>query len=500
MRYSAKIIMLLLFFPLSGCGSFRSFFKDNTDEFLHYLLSEGEINLRQFVTSAAACEASRELQQENMAPLPVYIRNGQGVCVSADVNAADQPDYFSDQGCDNPVSFASTDYRVFCEEIIALENSNTILGDAAVWEPNDTPVGDSPSRKWTIPYGTRMKFTTESLKGSTVPYMKRVSFKTIEDIRNPDGSTRGSGTCKLEMRIYKRDITASNLQPLLALHGGSWKLRSAGFPGLESSISHFTDQGFIVFAPFYRLTGDKEANAECNNASWQELVADVEDALTWVWNHGEAVGAAPDRPVALTGQSAGAHLATWLLAHGERHNVPVSRALLLYPPTDFNDFVAHAVAGGRYEAYIDGIKTFENFFGVDDISQVSADALAANSFPALVHRNPDTPPVFIIHGAADRVVPSMQSVRLCNAYDRDPGTSHFDTGAAANDGGDPDNGVYMRQYKCGAEGELHLLAEADHIFDLKCIPNLLCPAGSEQTVPVLEASLQAGRRWLMQKP
>lgn len=501
MTRRATVVTTLLLFSLTGCAHIASLFKNNAEEILRHLLTEDTEGLKHVLTSAAACEALKELQEEKMLHTPIFIKDGHGACLVADVNADDRGAYFSDEACAHPVSFEPTAYQPFCKEIIVLEKPNTVLGNAATWEANDSAIGNTPSRKWTVAYGTRMKLTMESLEGNAVPYMKQVNYKTIRDTRNPDGSTRGDGTCRLEMRVYKRDITARNLKPLLNIHGGSWKLRGAGFPGLEAAISHFTDQGFIVFSPFYRLAGDSDGNAECNNASWQDLVSDVEDALTWVWRNGEAVGAAGGRPVALTGQSAGAHLATWLLAHPERHGVPVSRALLLYPPTDFQDFVAHAVTGGRYEGYTRGIETFENFFGVDDIGEVSTEVLAAHSFPALVRRNPETPPVFIIHGNADKTVPSMQSVRLCNAYERSLGPAEFDSGPAANNGGDPADGVYTRQYHCGSvASQLHLFAQADHALDLKCIPGLLCQAGSQKTIPALEESLKAGRRWLTQGP
>lgn len=495
MKPFASIIIVFLIFIMSGCWLSHILSKDYSDELLNYLVTQDKDVLREALNSAAACKTTKKLLNDDMAFSPVYTRDEQDTCVSADLEGELQQEYFSDQDCSQPVSFMPADYGEFCSEIIASRGPNTVLGNAAVWQPNDAPIGNAPTRKWTPSYGAMMKFTLGSLDNNTVPFMKRVNYKTIENVQNSDGSTRGNGTCKLEMRIYKKDISTTNLQPLLAIHGGSWKLRTAGFPGLESSVSHYTEQGFIVFSPFYRLIGDREANVECNNASWQDVVSDVEDALKWVWNNGEAVGAAPGRPVALTGQSAGAHLSTWLLVHGERHHVPISRALLLYPPTDFKDFISHAVAGDRYEAYTTGLSTFETFFGTDDINSVDSEQLEANSFPALVRQNVNVPPVFIIHGVADKIVPSMQSVRLCNAYNRSG--PDLGSGVAVDDGGDPVNGVYMRQYDCGAVGKLHLFAEADHALDLKCVEHVLCPAGSPATVPVLEASLSAGRQWLM---
>lgn len=501
MKHPVKIIVVLFFFLPAGCETVKQLVKDvfydNSDEILLYLQKGDKEMLKQDLTSYAACRGSEKLLQEDMLSTPVYFKNEQGACALADVYADDQRTYFSNKSCSHPVSFIPTAYQVFCNEIIALDESNTVLGNAAIWEPNDTPIGSSPSQKWTIPHGARMKLTIEPIRDNRVPYMKRVNYKTINNIRNADGSTRGNGTCKLEMRIYKKDITATNLQPLVSIHGGSWKLRTAGFPGLESSISYYTDQGFIVFAPFYRLTGNKEANIECNNASWQDMVADVEDALAWVWRNGETVGAVRDRPVALTGQSAGAHLASWLMAHPERHQVPISRSLLLYPPTDLMDFASGSMTGGRYEKFTDGIKTVENFFAVDDISNASTDDLLANAFPDLLQRNPNRPPVFIIHGIADAVVPSMQSVRLCNAYEGGTRATDYNKGPAMNDGGDPSVGVYRRKYECGSVGKLHLFAESDHAFDLKCVSNVICQAGSDNTIPVLIESLKEGRQWLM---
>jgi len=511
-----SIIVFMCFFLVS-CDSFKKYLNcffsddDNEEYILSYLVDRDEKKVRGRIKSNAICMESKRIIEVDMKPLPIYTKSSQGTCTALDLNVDNkdecsrfkepvykQGSYYLDNKCLNSVAFETTDYKVFCNEIIPLDKPKNILGNAAVWQANDSPINNSPTAKWTLPYGVRVKMTNETLKENFVPFMKRINYKTVKNVRNSDQTVRGSGTCKLEMRVYKKDIAASNLQPLVSLHGGSWKYRSAGYAGLESSISQYTEQGFIVFAPFYRLTGDKEANAACNKASWQDMIADVEDALKWVWRNGQSLGAIQQRPIALTGQSAGAHLAMWLLAHPERHSVPVSRALLFYPPTDFKDFVSRAVVDGQYAAYTDGIETFENFFAVDDIRKVSADDLAANSFPDIVRHNTNIPPVFIIHGFADKTVPSMQSVRLCNAYDRSLSGTDYDNGPAVNDGGDPDNNIYMREYDCGAEGKLHLFAEADHMFDLACKNVLFCQAGNKKSIPALQSSFKAGRNWLMQ--
>ena len=504
MRYIAILVSVILSLMLSSCKILDEITdylykdEDNAKELLIFLRTGNEKRFREYIRSDFTCKVLKSSLENYMKPSAIYVKRSRDNCSFFDINSDKQDGYFSDENCLQPVSFEPADYKVFCNEIIPKDKLRNILGNAAIWAADDSPINNSPTAKWTLPYGVKLKITNESLIDNSVPFMKRINYKTVNNVRNTDRTVRGNGTCKLEMRVYKKDIAASNLQPLVSIHGGSWKYRSAGFMGLESSISHYTEQGFIVFAPFYRLTGDKEANAECNMASWQDMTTDVEDALKWVWLNGQSLGATHQRPIALTGQSAGAHLAMWLLAHPERHRVPLSRAMLFYPPTDFKDFVSRAVDGGHYADYSNGINTFENFFAVDDINKVSVDDLAANSFPDIVRHNSNIPPVFIIHGLADKIVPSMQSVRLCNAYDRSLTGTDYDNGPAVNDGGDPDNNIYMRKYDCGIEGELHLFAEADHLFDLKCKNDFICQAGRKDSLPVLQASFKAGRNWLMQ--
>jgi acetyl esterase/lipase len=287
------------------------------------------------------------------------------------------------------------------------------------------------------------------------------------------------------MRIYKKDVNATNLIPLMAIHGGSWQYRGAGFVGMEAQISHYTDAGFVVFAPFYRLAGNADGNAECNGAAWTDITTDIEEALTWVQTHGATFGAKAGK-ISLMGQSAGAHLAGWLVTH--RPN-DVERALLLYPPADVGDFLAHARPGDSYEAFQPSLGLLATYFGkqsVSDLAYLTPYEVNSNSFPALISTSSTPmPPVFLIHGYSDTLVPSNQSVLMCNAYG----------GNAVNDGG----GTALRAtYTCGANGRLHLFQEAQHGLDA-CVTtraNGMCLAGSEASRSFVASSLRQARGWL----
>ena len=66
--------------------------------------------------------------------------------------------------------------------------------------------------------------------------------------------------------------------------------------------------------------------------------------------------------ITLFGQSAGAHLAAWLVAN---HPNNVRKALLFYPPLDVFDFLSNSIpVGSQYETFRDfGIKSLAKLFG-----------------------------------------------------------------------------------------------------------------------------------------
>ena len=313
--------------------------------------------------------------------------------------------------------------------------------------------------------------------------------------------TRGTGTCKLEMRVYKKDVAQTGLKPLLAIHGGSWKYRGSAFYGLESQISHFTEQGFVVFAPFYRLTSDMDGNTECNKATGEQIVSDVDAALTWVQNYKTAYGVPSYEKVRLFGQSAGAHLSGWLLTHRAPE---VQKALLMYPPTDARDFLIN------YQAYTNGQSynlEYANSFGGQGAKAVEAYLspvggqtvslrdvdvnsllVQGNSFPTIVAGSPSYyPPVYMVHGKVDQLVPAIHSVRMCNAYTGNPSSGNANTAGTAP----------LQTYSCGTS-RVDLLQEANHGLEL-CVPPLRCEAGSSTAALAAAAqSLSTARAWLAQ--
>jgi len=484
------------------------------------------------LASSAACEATR-LRYVDLPHQTLYT-NVSGSCTVADLDGVDAGRYFTDAGCSQSVAYRPTYYSEFCSEI--LKSPNTVLGNPKAWATPDF------GTKWTLARAPRLELGVDSVKKNKAPFMKRAVYRTInqsyfvedyqypfrfknifeteyqqqpsryrvispgdaytpyyvEDLQDPrrfyeipakayqSQPTRYQiirvvATCDLEMRIYKTNVDASNLKPLLALHGGSWRYRGFGFVGLEAQLSHLTEQGYVVFMPSYRLAGQSDGNSECQNALWSDITADAEAALQWVRASGSSYGASNDK-VALFGQSAGAHLAGWLVT---RKPNDVSKAMLLYPPTDFRDFVLNSASLSPT-----GIDSLEGFLGVklSNPGILSNAGVLANSFPGLIAANPAAyPPVFLIHGRSDTLVPSQQSVRMCNAYTGSSDPTNI--GPAKNDGGS------MRAiYNCGTS-QLHMIAQGQHVLDF-CLPGVACPAGDAASQSAARDSLRLGREWL----
>jgi len=440
-------------------------------ELLFCLLTNQGSCTTTFLASIAACDFTRRSFLASMS-VPALYTVSNGACLAADPAGPDTGQYFADPSCQpqNQIAYRPPSYDAFCAETLTFVGPNPSLGNAS-WAPDVNQVNDRlpasvPARMWSLSYGTQLKAAIDT--GSQVPFMKRVNYRTISN------TGRGSGTCQLEMRVYKKDAVASNLKPLLAMHGGSWAYRGFAFSGLEAQVSQFTDRGYVVFAPFYRLSGEADGNIECNGAIWSDVISDVETALSWVRQYGPALGAqagADGRsiPVAVWGQSAGAQLSAYLAVY---HPSDVSRGLLLYPPVDAQDFLNNYQATFPRAAGI-----LKRFCGaVND--QPDPICVTQNSLYALV--NDRTPPLFMIHGTGDTIVPYQQSSGMCSRYGN--------TAVAGTT-------VAPGTYDCGRMSELRLVAGAEHALDAFCIPDVFCPAGAGN-VDTVKNYLSEGRKWL----
>ncbi len=409
------------------------------------------------IGTALGCDLSSRLKADMMVN-PLFEFDG-AQCSA--VIPTETGAYYTDPACTNSIDFRKTGQQQFCAE--ALDKENLGHGDA------DT------DGQWTRSPGTAYDVGAATLDGLYQPYRTSVAFQT---------HNTGRGQCRLAMRIYKNDLRdgQAQLKPMIALHGGSWSSRGFGTFGIESAVARYTAQGFVVFAPFYRLLDDREGGA-CNGATLSQITADVDYALAWVENNAQSYGAG-GRPVVF-GQSAGAHLA---LSLSVNHSSRVAGALLLYPPTDFTDFISMVRVGDYTNE--EGLGILAKVLGQDAASYDLADSpVPENSFPAIVADSPSGyPPMLIMHGQADELVPARQSIRLCNAL----------AGRELNQAVDNSNALYHR-VDCGVSSELHLFTQGNHALDI-CLSSddLLsstCLSGSAESRELVADQLRHSSRW-----
>ncbi|HLK76765.1 MAG TPA: alpha/beta hydrolase [Streptosporangiaceae bacterium] len=226
----------------------------------------------------------------------------------------------------------------------------------------------------------------------------------------------------LELDLYLPPGLDGPAPVVVYVHGGGWQRGSRRDPP-PLLDADFYDQiaahGLAVAAVDYRLSGE---------ARFPAALEDVRAAVDWVRENASAYGLDAER-VFLWGDSAGGHVALLAALTG----TTVRAAVGWFPVTDMLGMPADvAEAGGVPDPGPDSREA--RLLGAP---AASVPDLARQASP-VTHAHPGVPPVLLVHGAADDLVPAAQSVRLAEALRRAgaqvelelvPGASHFWKGA-----------------------------------------------------------------------
>ena len=210
---------------------------------------------------------------------------------------------------------------------------------------------------------------------------------------------------------------------VIYVHGGGWRRGSRRHPlprlgpGFYDSLAA---QGLAVAAVDYRLSGE---------ARFPAPVDDVRTAVSWVRGNAASYGLDADR-VFLWGDSSGGHLALLAALTG----ADVRGVVAWFPVTDLAAMPSDvADAGGVADA---GPQSREAQFLGAPASSVPD--LARQASP-LTHVSAAAPPILLMHGTVDDMVPAAQSIRLAEALGKAgatvelelvPGATHFWNGAS----------------------------------------------------------------------
>ena len=193
---------------------------------------------------------------------------------------------------------------------------------------------------------------------------------------------------------------------LVYFHGGGWA-RGAP-PETASAFKSYLRQGFSVVTVEYRLAGEAPAPA---------AVQDARCALHWLNLHAEKLRIDPTR-IVLLGTSAGGHLALMagLLPSGNAldpeacRNAPRPAAIIdMYGPTDLTKLTSRA--GGRHPTVV-------NWTGAGPNGEELERLLSPARYVSA-----GAPPIYIVHGDEDPVVPVEQGIELARLLE-EAGVAH----------------------------------------------------------------------------
>jgi acetyl esterase/lipase len=216
----------------------------------------------------------------------------------------------------------------------------------------------------------------------------------MREHRDLQYADRESGPLALE--LYLPEFSPAPV--VLNIHGGAWE---SGDRTRTGDTLRLVDRGYAVASVSYRLT---------DVATFPAQIRDCRAAVRWLRAHADEYGLDPDR-VGAWGASAGAHLA----------------ALLGTAPEEpFGDPDVHPDQSHRVDAVVD-------FFGPADLPSMAdqesefdhaaPDSPESKLIGGRLPDHPDRaeraspvayvdgsePPVLVVHGSADGVVPREQS-------------------------------------------------------------------------------------------
>jgi acetyl esterase/lipase len=182
---------------------------------------------------------------------------------------------------------------------------------------------------------------------------------------------------------------------MIAIHGGGWRKYDKTNYGPNIAAA-FVSSGYAVVAPNYTLS-------QPGQPSWPTALQDLQSAVRWVRNNAGTLGINPNQIVAV-GESAGANLAALLgTSSPGAGNAAVNAVVAFSTPADLASLYAQ-----KQEA--DGQELIQFLGGTPQ--QVPANYTAASPTDQVA---PGDPPMLIIQGLQDPLIPVSQSEDLANA-------------------------------------------------------------------------------------
>jgi acetyl esterase/lipase len=203
-------------------------------------------------------------------------------------------------------------------------------------------------------------------------------------------TTDASGPQRLDVHLPSDEAPAGGWPVVLAIHGGGW--RGGDKISYEETVdTTLLAAGFAVVAPDYTLSRP-------GHPTWPENLDELRQAVRWVKADAAGFDFDPNQ-IAAMGDSAGGNLALLLGTDPAGAKTYVNAVVDFYGPTDLTALEQDSAAAAPAVTQFLGGKPSEY------------PARYASASP-ITHVSPASPPVLIVQGTADQVVPLAQSVEL----------------------------------------------------------------------------------------
>jgi len=228
-----------------------------------------------------------------------------------------------------------------------------------------------------------------------LPIENKGSFKYITKVyKELEG-----GELKMDIWYPNHPDTAYPL--VLFAHGGGW---ISGFRNQPNNISwckYLAFNGFVAASIDYRF-GIKN--------SMQDILADYDDALNYIRRHAGKLKIFTDN-IILMGLSAGGHLSLlyasfYSYKQDKKRMEGISGVVAYYAPSDLSDLLSE-----------ESRSLFARFAAIKTLKGKPEEQEDYEYYSPVQWVSGNMPPVLIVHGKYDRIVPFSSTIKLAEKFD-----------------------------------------------------------------------------------
>lgn len=239
--------------------------------------------------------------------------------------------------------------------------------------------------------------------------MPRYEVELTEDVEFGTG-----GDVKLLQHVARPKGVTSLVPGIVCIHGGGWTQGNRN--DFREVVNEFASAGYVATTIEYRLAPEHR---------WPAQIEDCKCAVRWMRAHASQLGVDPDR-IGVMGGSAGGHLAALVGLmepsdglEGEGgwadQSSQVQAVVNFFGPTDLLKEFEHQEKGKVLAALVKhDVNVLQQFLGGTPQQVPEAYKMAS----PMTHVSRYDPPMLILQGTHDILVPYDQSLKLAAALAR----------------------------------------------------------------------------------